>query len=94
MRSSRDYDLNTTLSQQRQRIGQQAAERRRQRLEAERLANPMANDEPLKIKESIRIPARVTNRVQLAQLLKQLQELEQRLSGYAAIDIEIELQDE
>jgi hypothetical protein len=91
---SRDYDLNTTLSQQRQRIGQQAAERRRQRLEAERLAHPTANDEPLKIKESIRIPARVTNRVQLAQLLKQLQELEQRLLGYAAIDIEIELQDE
>lgn len=31
---SRDYDLNTTLSQQKQRIGQQAAERRRQHLEA------------------------------------------------------------
>jgi len=91
---SRDYDLNTTLSQQKQRIGQQAAERRRQRLEAGRLANPMANDEPLKIKESIRIPARVTNRAQLALLLQQLQELERRLSGYGAIDIKIELQDE
>ena len=91
---SRDYDLNTTLSQQKQRIGQQATERRRQRLEAERLATPTANDEPLKIKESIRIPARVTNRAQLTQLLQRLQELEQRLSGYGAIEIEIELQDE
>jgi len=91
---SRDYDLNTTLSEQKQRIGQQATERQRQRLEAERLATPTANDEPLKIKELIRIPARVTNRAQLTQLLQRLQELELRLSGYGAIDIEIELQDE
>ena len=91
---SQAYDLNMTLSEQKQRIGQKATERQRQRLEAERLAAPTANDEPLKIKESIRIPARFTSRAQLTQLLQQLQELEQRLSGYGAIDIEIKLQDE
>jgi len=91
---SRDYDLNTTLSQQKRRIGQQAAERWRQRVEAERLVPTTVNDEPLKIKESIRIPGRVTNRAQLTQLLQRLQELARRLPLYGAIDIEIELQNE
>ncbi|MBW4696203.1 MAG: BREX system P-loop protein BrxC [Lyngbya sp. HA4199-MV5] len=91
---ARDYDLNTTLSQQKERIRQQAAERQRQRLEAERTLPPTANDEPRKIKESIRVPARVTTREQLSLLLQSLQALQAKLPLYGQIEISIEIQDD
>ncbi|NJR31191.1 hypothetical protein HC762_00035 [bacterium] len=90
---ARDYDLNTTLSQQKERIRQQAAERQRQRLEAERTLLPTANDEPRKIKESIRVPARVTTREQLSQLLQSLQALQAKLPLYGQIEIQDDVQD-
>jgi hypothetical protein len=63
-------------------VGQQALERQRQRLEAERTLPPTANDEPRKIKESIRVRARVTTREQLSQLLQSLQALQAKLPLY------------
>jgi hypothetical protein len=91
---SQDYDLNMTLSQQRQRIGQQAMERRRQRLEAEQLAVVNPQDAPSVMRESIQIPMRLTSRAQLMQLLQRLQELEQRWVSYGSVEIEIEFLDE
>jgi hypothetical protein len=89
---SRDYDLNTTISQQKQRIEQQAAERLRLWLE-EKAATVTAGDAPRTIKESIQVPALVTTREQLNQLLQTLQALQAKLPLYGQIEISIKLQD-
>jgi hypothetical protein len=90
---ARDYDLNTTMSSQKERIRQQAEERHRQWFEEEQ-RKLAVNDSPRKIQELIRVPARVTTREQLNQLLQQLEELQTKFTFYGQIEILIEIQDE
>jgi hypothetical protein len=89
---ARDYDLNTTISEQKERIRQQAEERRRQRLVEEHQRSSV-KEAPNKLKETIPVPAMVTSRDQLEELLKQLQALREKLTYYTQIEISIEIQD-
>jgi hypothetical protein len=81
------------MSSQKERIRQQAEERHRQWFEEEQ-RKLAVNDSPRKIQELIRVPARVTTREQLNQLLQQLEELQTKFTFYGQIEILIEIQDE
>ncbi len=88
---ARNYDLNTTISEQKERIRQQAEERRRQRIVEKRHRSSVK--EVSKLKATIPVPAVVTSREQLEELLQQLQALREKLTYYSQIEISIEIQD-
>lgn len=92
---ARDFDLNNTISQQKQSIHKMAAERRRKRYEEELAkGKPSSKDRREPFTRSLKVPAKVTSLQQLETLLKQLQELKAAIPGHSEIEVSIEIQNQ
>jgi hypothetical protein len=88
---SRDYDINTRLSELKDSIRQKGQERQRQRIEEER--SKSGDKGPARLKKIIPVPVQITTAAQLDELIRQLQELKSQLALYAEIEVNISIQE-
>ncbi|SEA76135.1 BREX system P-loop protein BrxC [Variovorax sp. YR216] len=81
----RDYEITSTLDGLRRSIQRQGQERIRQRIEEERAkaGDKVSN----RLAKSIAVPAKLTNRADLEQLIQQLNEVKALLALYAEVEL-------
>lgn len=86
-----DYELNTTLNEQKDWIRRKAEERRKQELIPDEMGKSFKEYPGLR--ESISMPAVVRSKAQLDEILKRLENLRSKLAYHSQIEISIQIED-
>ena len=86
-----EFDIQSSLSELKQRIIREGRERQRQRVEEQKKKD--IKDGKTKVERSIKIPVSLSTTAQLEELIKQLQSLKSELSYYDEFELKIEQQD-
>jgi hypothetical protein len=89
---NREYEITTRSAELKKHIEQLGQERRLERLEEEKQKAKKAGQK--KLVRNLKFPSTVTNAEQLAELIRQLQELKSELTVYSEIEVNLTIADE